>query len=179
MYSMENDGYFLPWRSYPNGYSWWCYLLKYFSQPQVWRGGVDPPKSCKVLRCPVLRRPDQVVGFPPEQFMGYGYSHYLDEDNYLPHWNRCNPYKVSQVPFPSQTVEVGDNYALHDGGVIPDPKTVYGGYHDPYYMFFFFNNCGIVHSKRTNILWVDGHSSSETRDYLYAGELSYYDFRLQ
>lgn len=177
MYSMDNDGYFLPWRSYPNQFSWWCYLLKYFSQPQVWKGDVDPPQSCKVLRCPVSREGMITLG-RPEEFMGYGYNHRLDEDVFTPgpHWISCTPYRVSQVPFPSQTVEVGDNYQLNEGGEIPDPRTVYAGAREPPYIFWFFNNCGIVHSKKTNILWVDGHSSSETRDYLYAdGTTTFYD----
>ena len=179
MYSMDNDGYFLAWRSYPQQYTWWCYLLRYLSQPQIWVGGINPPRSCKVLRCPVLRRPDQIVGYKPEEFMGYGYSQYLSKDTYYPQWSGCEPYKVSQVQYPSKIVEVGDNYALADGGVRPGPRTLYGGYHDLPYRFYFLNNCGIVHSNRTNILWVDGHVTAETRDYLYEGGLTYYDFRLQ
>ena len=182
MYSTESNGSLLMWRGYPKQYTWWSYLLPYIGEGAYLSehlkhddyvlGGVNPPFD--VLRCPVLRTPDQTVGMQPENFMGYGYNYTLDNDLYDGDWYGCIPYRVSDVSLPSQTVEIGDNYKLATNGVVTDSRTVYPAYHGVHSLLF-FNNCGIAHSKRTNILWVDGHTSAETRDYLYDRGTSLYD----
>ena len=171
MYSTDNNGSLLMWRNYPNQYVWWCYLLKYLGEEDLRLGSQHTPPT-KVLICPVERTPDQSVGVTV--LPGYGYNYTLDTDLYSGGWHGCIPHRVSEVTNPSQTIEIGDNYSLGEHGIITSIRAIYPAYHGVHSLLF-FNNCGIVHLNRTNLLWIDGHSSSATRDYLYEQGTSLYD----
>jgi len=176
MYSDENEGHVLPWRSRAPTqgvvpHIWFYYILHYLGESKLWTGYIT---TVPVLNCPVPRT--GMMATRSERHHGYGYNNWLNVDFYgsppgtMPYY--CWGRKLSEIKNPTETVEVGDNYELPGyqfwNG---DPRRLLqGSYPDFYY------NCGVVHTRMTQVLWVDGHASRHHRDFLRAnGTSKYYD----
>jgi len=171
MYSDDNDGRLLPWRTrYPDQTAksdiWFSYILEYVgSDAAPYQSSVT---DVAVLNCPVSRK--DMMATRSERHHGYGYNNVLDIDYYGSPaycWGRA----MREIKDPTGTIEVGDNYELPGySGWNGDVRRILSGN-----SVDFFYNCADVHNRMTNVLWVDGHSTKENRNRLKASGVKYYD----
>ena len=117
--------------------------------------------------------------FPVAGHYGYGYNYRLNDDHYDPPGPPpvyCWGWKLKQITDPVETVEMGDNwqYAGYDPLLWNGDTRIL--LHPGWAMYYY--NVATVHSKQTQVVWVDGHATRNMREFLFAnGTLKYYDYK--
>lgn len=175
LYSEDNETKFLAWRTRvgpqgPRSYTWWSFLLPYLGieKEKKWGTTIDE----ETLNCSVTREGLMTNDYNSHQ--GYGYNNALSKDRYYgdaPFY--CFSRKYSEVADPAKTIEVGDNYRLPGYSYWNgDVRVILNGAHPS-----FLNNCADVHQGLTQLLWVDGHASSELRYEIQANGRAWYDLK--
>jgi len=166
-YSNDYDEHVIPWRSRrptqgPSERNWYTYLYPYL-------GVTGSVRNVVVMNCPVGRE------FPSGHH-GYGYNYRLCDDYYsppLPPPPYCWGRKLGEIVDPTETVEIGDNWRLpgYTGWNGDTRLVLHPGWAAYYY------NCAHPHTNQTQVVWVDGHASRHTREYLFAGgRWKYYNY---
>jgi len=164
-YSNDYDDYVIPWRTRKptqgdGERNWYTFLYPYIG---VSGGSI---RNVAIMNCPEGRQ-------HPKGHYGYGYNYRLNLETGTPVY--CWGRKLTEIVDPTFTVEIGDNWVLpgyKTTGWNGDTRIIlYPGWAGYYY------NCANVHSRMTQVVWVDGHASKHRREFLFAnGTWEYYNY---
>jgi prepilin-type N-terminal cleavage/methylation domain-containing protein/prepilin-type processing-associated H-X9-DG protein len=166
LYSDCNDEYLIPWRTRqptqgPAERNWCTFLYPYLGQDTS--GGLA---KIDILWCSKKRE------FPPGHH-GYGYNYRLNDDNYTDVY--CWGRKLKQITDPVETVEMGDNWRYTGWDTTTWNGDVRCLLHPASTGYYY--NVATVHSKQTQVGWVDGHATRNMREFLFAGGTwKYYNY---
>jgi prepilin-type N-terminal cleavage/methylation domain-containing protein/prepilin-type processing-associated H-X9-DG protein len=161
LYLGDNEDWIPTWQQgFEDGWSRWYSLLNpYIGKTR----SVSEYELNKIMYCPAIPWSNAGYGGGGEYY-GYGLSLYVLHDNGWVDLNMSR--KVTQVTKPSQTILIGDNAV----SMIPERAPNWGqraGLYfpgetlgDPLNMTDWAANMN-KHSGRKNLVWVDGHASSE------------------